>query len=629
MALVRAAEASPGSLRDLATGIDETTRACQDPTTAAYRTNLPYARLQLRKAELATTGPTDRAAWVDQWVEAGLAALHRIGTATPFLAEPGKLCERAYVSCIDDSAQPYHLYLPRQYTPARQWPLIVFLHGYSHRMSILAPWTLRPEVLDVADRLNCAVLVPYGRGNTDFQGIGEEDVLAATAEVRRLYAVDPRRVYITGVSMGGMGAWNMALRHPGMYAAAAPVCGQTDMHTWWQRSREGWPKDRNDIPPFRRFLIEWDNPIDLIENARNQAFLVQHGTRDQHVPVTQTRALVERAARLGIPIEYQEWQGRDHYIYRDTECFGRAWTWLEQHTLSPGPKRVTFRTYSLDYGTAFWVRIDSFTEWGRPALVDCAIAQDGRSLRVSAENVSELSIDCASAPFSVPADRLAVVVNGVTMPARNEGGNLRLELERAAAAAADWPPPKRKGLCGPVEKVLDSRFLVVVGTAGPSREAEASRQAAETWMTDWQSFAGSEPRCKRDREVTQTDIATANLVLFGTPATNTVLARMADRLPFKIGDHSYTVGGRTYSGESLGLAMCYPNPLAPEHYVAVYSGELYGRECGIAHKHDLLPDFIVFSADHTNYDDTNCHEVAGFFDRNWRLSAATTWGRLP
>jgi hypothetical protein len=67
--------------------------------------------------------------------------------------------------------------------------------------------------------------------------------------------------------------------------------------------------------------------------------------------------------------------------------------------------------------------------------------------------------------------------------------------------------------------------------------------------------------------------------------------------------------------------------LAPERYVAIYAGEPYGAKCGTNHKHDLIPDFIVFKARSFSYDDTNEHEAAGYFDLNWQLSEKLTWVR--
>ncbi len=76
--------------------------------------------------------------------------------------------------------------------------------------------------------------------------------------------------------MGGMGAWNLLLRHPGVFAAAAPIAGHTDMFRWW-----GWP--RAQAPGFKQWLVAWDNPLDLVTNLRNQSAFAQHGDLDQRL----------------------------------------------------------------------------------------------------------------------------------------------------------------------------------------------------------------------------------------------------------------------------------------------------------------------------------------------------------
>jgi len=495
--------------------------------------------------------------------------------------------------------------------------------------SVLDPWVLSEDVWQVAEDNGCALLIPYGRRNTDFQGVGEVDVLASMAQVQSLYSIDPDRIYMSGVSMGGMGAWNMALRHPGLYAATTPISGQTDMHTWWPRVLPGWPASRDDIPPFRRMLVEWDNPIDLVMNARNQPIFVQHGELDSLIPVEQSRSIVAAAAKLGIPIKYGEFPGASHYIYFDLPCFQNAWGWCKGFRLNRSPKRVTYKTFSLHYDRAFWVTIADFVEWGKPAIVDCQVTDDGASLKVITENVRLLKVDLQQAPLQKGQD-FVVTVNGRRTTARaTANGELEIVCDPKKTPQQTWPPHKRKGLCGPVEDVFNTRFLLVPGTSGSAQDTEANGLTASRWRNEWDQFADGIAPLKADRDVTEEDIASSNLVLFGTPETNSVLARIADKLPIQIGRHKYTVAGRTYEGDDLGLVMCYPNPLAPDHYVLIYSGVLYGEKCGINHKHDLLPDFIVFNNRHFNYDDTNEHEVAGYFGMDWELNPKTTYVRQP
>jgi poly(3-hydroxybutyrate) depolymerase len=620
----------PDKVQQLQDAIDAMRQGAVDHESLAYRTNYSFALLQLKKARLAQGktwyfGDTSS----ERCVQAGLEALARIKRNTPLTATPGVLSELAYITDNDGTVQPYYLHLPSTYDPAKKWPLIVFLHGYVGSISVLDPWVLNEEVCQVAEDNGCALLIPYGRRNTDFQGVGEVDVLASTAQVQSLYSIDPDRVYMSGVSMGGMGAWNIALRHPGMYAATSPMSGQTDMHVWWPRVLLNWPASRDDIPPFRRMLVEWDNPIDLVMNARNQPMFVQHGELDSLIPVEQSRSMVAAAAKLGIPIKYGEFTGASHYIYFELPCFQNAWSWTKDFTLNRSPKRVTYKTYSLHYDTAFWATIADFVEWGKPATVDCQVTANGAGLTVKTENVRLLKVDVQQAPLQKVED-FTVTVNGRRTTARATANwDLYIVCDPKEPVEQAWPPHKRKGLCGPVEDVFNTRFLLVQGTSGSAADTDANRLNLARWAAEWDQFADGEPPLKPDKDVTEQDIATSNLVLFGTPATNSIIARIADKLPIQIGDQKYTVAGKTYQGDDLGLVMCYPNPLAPDHYVLIYSGVLYGQKCGINHKHDLLPDFIVFNNRNFNYDDTNEHEVAGYFGMDWELNPTSTYVREP
>lgn len=599
--------------------------AAPAPLTPAYERNLPIAQLALKKAQL--LGELARG-WAgagdlnDRLVQQGEAALQRARTGQAPPLAPGKLNELAYITANDRTVQPYYLYVPPGYTPDRKWPLIVFLHGYVPTISALDPWLPSPEQCDIAGKHGCLLLVPYGRRNTDFQGVGETDVLASTAEVCKWYPVDPDRVYLSGVSMGGMGAWNLALRHPGRYAAVTPMCGQTDMFLWW-----GWK--REDSEPWKRWLIEWDNALDQTANLRNQNFFVQHGAQDNLIPVQQTELMVKAAEEQGTPVKHYYFPDEGHYIYFRDDSYENAWSWVTQFTQERHPRRVDFKCYSLEYNRAFWLTIDAFKEWGKPATITAEVATDGGALTVTAANVATLSVDTAAARLSEQGFKLVFNGKEIACAGRAAGAPATVTVTpEAADPAAPLPAGlrKRQGLCGPCEEVLDTRFLLVQGSQGPdNQKQEVARQVAR-WSKDWDDFADGLPPAKLDTEVTAEDLAEANLVLFGTPQTNSVLARLADGLPVRIGDHRFEVAGKTYEGADVGLVVCYPNPLNPRRYVLVYSGELWGEKLSVNHKHDLLPDFVVFTTKSFGKDDTNDALCAGFFGMNWQLSPATTWG---
>jgi predicted esterase len=497
---------------------------------------------------------------------------------------------------------------PPNFDATKKWPLIIYLHGYVPTISVLDPWIPWKAVLDEAAKNGCMMLVPYGRRNTDFQGVGDGDTMETLALVSRDYPVDENRVYMTGVSMGGMGAWNMALRHPGVWAATTLMCGHTNMITW-----RHW--ENENMAPFKRWLMERRNPIDLVMNAWNEPFFVQHGTKDHLVPVEQSRTMIAAMRALGMSVEYREWPAEDHYVYLQAEPYELAYKWLAKYTLDRAPRQVDYKTYNYEFDRAWWTRVDRLAEWGKPAILHAKADEKRAHLDVAAENVAEISINARDARLGVArkADRV-------------EGDWLTYVLSPLAAAAG-FPGAKRKGLCGPVEDVFDTPFIVVQGTAGGPEDDAKIAAAVGTWANEWDGFCDGYPRVATDTEITDEQIGKYNLVLFGTPKTNSVLARLAEKLPIRIGEGEYQVGERSFTGADLGLVMCYPNPLAPAHYVAIYSGARYGEKLTINHKHDLLPDFLVYRGGVYDYDSVNEWVCGGFFDTAWRLSTATTWVR--
>jgi predicted peptidase len=105
-------------------------------------------------------------------------------------------------------------------------PLIVFLHGAAARrggLSAVASLGL-PEKLERGDEIPFVVVAPQCPENLDWSMILPALGSFVADVVERLHA-DPDRVYLTGLSMGGFGAWALATEYPDRFAAVAPICG--------------------------------------------------------------------------------------------------------------------------------------------------------------------------------------------------------------------------------------------------------------------------------------------------------------------------------------------------------------------------------------------------------------------
>ena len=118
----------------------------------------------------------------------------------------------------------YLLYLPRDYYEGRLWPLVVFLHGLGNpetEVRLHGP----PHLVDGGKQFDFILLSPEC---ADSRWEAKE-VLSLIKHVSNSFSVDADRVYLTGLSAGGVATWNITCDDPGRFAAIAPLCGGGDV----------------------------------------------------------------------------------------------------------------------------------------------------------------------------------------------------------------------------------------------------------------------------------------------------------------------------------------------------------------------------------------------------------------
>jgi len=489
---------------------------------------------------------------------------------------------KAYRSEVDGTLQPYGLYVPASYDAAKAWPLLVGLHGSGsnhilHRRRLFGLGNETGEGDYVAIRREVAlpevgflVLTPYGRGESaGYNGIAEGDVLRAMDHVQKAYNVDPDRVHLTGLSMGGGGTWHIGLRYPDRFASISPVCGVVDMDLMpWTA---GWS-------PLDRELMGLTGYSRIAENASNQQVFVFHGDEDDAVNVLASRKMMEvfeKAGLAGKNVHYFELPGVTHFAwdfaYRDASLFRR----LEGIRRDPFPERVVYSTFSPRYNKAYWLRVDRMARGFALARVEGT--RKAEVFDVKTENVAAFSL--LLSPAIAPAGK-AVEVKVDGKPVFR--GVPKGEVLSFAAAKGSWkridpwrgpaqgPPDHAEAGFGRTSLVQYGPHVYVYGTLGDAATTAASKAAAER-LADWGPSVRARWRVLADTEVTPELIATHDLVLVGTGATNGVLAGLVG-LPIRQDASGTFVGAKKVAGPGATYRLVHPNPGAPRRRVLVYGG---------------------------------------------------------
>ncbi len=147
----------------------------------------------------------------------------------PTLAPTIEKGQHPYTS--EKSQLNFLLYLPEEYgnDPQQQWPLILYLHGAGERANNLDYLKINglPKKLEDQSNFPFIVVSPQIEGeNAYWSEEGTTKALfALLEEVQAVYSVDPKRIYLTGISLGGSGSWEIGLRYPERFAALVPVMG--------------------------------------------------------------------------------------------------------------------------------------------------------------------------------------------------------------------------------------------------------------------------------------------------------------------------------------------------------------------------------------------------------------------
>jgi predicted peptidase len=203
---------------------------------------------------------------------------------------------------VDSTLYRYQVYVPRRYPLSRGLPVILFLHGADAGGSdALLPTKgcIGSAVRADPNRWPFLVVFPQIPFNQRWVGRNTAVALGALANTLAEFDGDSSRVFLTGFSLGGSGAWYMAAEMPQRFAAVVPVDGRVVL-----ADRVSLPAD---IPPQTSALIFDRNPIPrLAELLRRTPVWVFHGASDAVVPVEDSRQIVQALRDLQAPVRFTE-----------------------------------------------------------------------------------------------------------------------------------------------------------------------------------------------------------------------------------------------------------------------------------------------------------------------------------
>ena len=490
-------------------------------------------------------------------------------------------------------------------------------------------------------------LHPLGRVENCYRWAGETDVFEAIENVCRRYNVDRSRIVLRGMSMGASGTWHLGLKHPDRFAALGPYCGYVDTHRFSETPIPNFVRV-GPLPPHQELGLHLLDSVDYAANAGIVPTVACMGEKDVFF---QAHVLMEAAMRReGLVMTNLISPGTGHVI--DPVTHAEQLRRIAEH-VNAGPRRPTelrFVTWTLKYSRCHWLEILKLDQHYaraeiRARLVDQTLVVD------TVQNIGRFAVDTDLLPthpktlrvgaseFAFPASSRRLILDH-----QNDGWMITYSASVGTSTSEHQVSEKRPGLQGPIDDAFCTPFLCVRGTGNPwntAVQAYADR-SLQRFSAEWKQYFRGDLPVKDDTDVTVDDIERCNLILFGDPGSNSLIARVLPALPIEWTSESLTMNGRRMTAETHLPALIYPNPLSssdpnqrslapvPHRYVVLNSGHTFRKEDLAAFNYLLFPhwgDWALLKIDESSQtapaapDSPLSEQVldVGYFDEEWQF----------
>ncbi len=550
------------------------------------------------------------------------AAALREGKA-PWTTATGSVV-RGYRSTIDGSVQPYGVVVPASWSgpddkkPRATW---IWNHGRGENLTELSFINGAMKGKGEFSPDDTFVVHPYGRYCNATKFAGEMDVFEALAAAERAYPVDQSRLVNAGFSMGGASAWHLGVHHAGLWAVSHAGAGFAETAEYAGVFSAG----KTPPPWWEQILWRWYDATVCVANFTNSPMLAYHGSEDKQ---GQSTVIMKRfAEKDGGDITEFVGPGVAHKYEPNTKKEIAA---KIAGLLADGARKATTKGRIILFAPMQDPAVGPFTihrlekTWERGEL---DFESDLTSaFKVQTKNIADFSYRTSQKTTHVIVDgeslqAVAAAGSPQTYAFQKEGGKWRILPDPVAQRAGT----KSDGVTGPIDHAFMSSFVFVKPTGAPLTPALGAwtKRELDHAIAQWRGIFRGDAPVVDDTRLSNDQIKSSNLVLWGDPSSNAVFKKIADKLPVKWTGAGVEFGGKKYSATCAPI-LIFPNPLNPQKYVVLNSGFTFNRAAASgtnSQQTPKLPDWAIVDTSVPPDDKfPGKIEDAGFFDGQWKFT---------
>ena len=467
-------------------------------------------------------------------------------------------------SNIDGSVQ-YYAIRPALRSGSDPIPLILSLHGAGvEALGQAGAYESKPWAMLAAPTNRR----PYGFNWEDW---GRIDAFEVLNQVMNHFRIDTDRIYLTGHSMGGHGAWQIGGLFPDKWAAVGPSAGWI---TYWSYRIRGPKEDTSAAARMLRRALATSETPDLIPNFLGEGLYILHGSDDDNVPIQQSYLMVDKIKNVLHDYVFHEQPHQGHWWDISPEPGADCVDWppmmdyFARHR-RPGDEE----TRVIDFVTANpgvssqdrWVTIASQQHPLELSTVDLQFDPGLQRFSGTTKNVLQLGLDTRVLPAG---DSVHLAIDSsvleLTRSATSSGVLwLRNAGDRWTVAAPPDPSTKNPARYGPFKEAFNHNVILVYGTHG---SAEENRLILDRVRYDEEKFwyqGNGSFDVAADRECTDAMLKDRNVMLYGNANSNSMWTKLLPNSPIVVERGEVRVGGKKLAGKDLCALFIRPRSGSP------------------------------------------------------------------
>ncbi len=537
--------------------------------------------------------------------------------------QPTDMYKRTFISRIDGSVQYYAV------RPA------VPLSGDNENLGmVISAHGARVEAANQASSYAakpwCNIVSPTNRGpyGFDWEDWGRTDLQEVMALARKEFKPDPRRIYLTGHSMGGHGTWINGATFPGQFAAIGPSAAWISFHSYRGAKK---PEDASDMEKMLMRAETSSETLAMAKNLEHKGVYIIHGSADDNVRADQSTMMIEQLKPFHKDFVYYEEPDAGHWWddgdTEGAECvdWPPLFDFFARHSLPADAevRQVDFITANPGVvAWSHWAGIEAQTKALNQSKISIRCNPPERAFIGTTENVERLSLKLDYLPGN---EDISVTLDGQTI------ANIACPKEKqiwltkqqgkwqvSGPAAKNHKGPHR---CGPFKMGFGNRMMFVYATDGNEAENAWAKTKARFDAEQWWYQGNGAVDIIPDTEFKASKEKDRGVVLYGNADTNRAWGQLLTDSPVQVTRKKVIISDREIAGSDLACLFLRPRKDSETACVAVVSGTgLVGQRLterlAYLFAGCSFPDCIVMSSQMLT-DGAKGVKAAGFFGNDW------------